>query len=61
MSDEERKSFAVKDRRHFTSDGEARPDAPAVTPADQEPRRGSLIEAASAPPPRPEAPDPQGA
>lgn len=30
MSDEEKKPFAVKDRRHFTAEGEARSDAPEV-------------------------------
>jgi hypothetical protein len=37
MSDEERKPFAVKDRRHFTAEGEARPDGPEVSPPDEEP------------------------
>jgi hypothetical protein len=37
MSDEERKPFAVKDRRHFTAEGEARPDGPEVSAPDEEP------------------------
>ncbi|MET0552755.1 MAG: DUF1844 domain-containing protein, partial [Vicinamibacteria bacterium] len=36
------------------------PDAPEVTPSDEEPVRGSIIDAASAPPTGPEAPDALG-
>jgi hypothetical protein len=39
MSDEDKKPFAVKDRRHFTADGDARPDGPEESPADEEPAR----------------------
>ena len=39
MSDEDKKPFAVKDRRHFTAEGDARPDGPEVSPADEEPER----------------------
>jgi hypothetical protein len=38
MSDEEKKAFAVKDRRHFTAEGEARPDAPEAPAAEPEPK-----------------------
>jgi hypothetical protein len=37
MSDEDKKPFAVKDRRHFTAEGDARPEQPEVSPADDEP------------------------
>lgn len=37
MSEEDGKPFAVKDRRHFTAEGDARPDAPEVPAADAEP------------------------
>jgi Domain of unknown function (DUF1844) len=36
MSDEEKKPFEVKDRRHFTPEGEARQDAPEVPIAEPE-------------------------
>jgi uncharacterized protein DUF1844 len=36
MSEEDKKPFAVKDRRHFTAEGDARPDAPEVPAADAE-------------------------
>ena len=39
MSEEDKKPFAVKDRRHFTAEGDARPDGPEVSPADDEPER----------------------
>ena len=37
MSEEDKKPFAVKDRRHFTAEGDTRPDAPEVPAADEEP------------------------
>lgn len=37
MSDEEKKGFAVKDRRHFTAEGEARADAAQTPVAEPEP------------------------
>jgi len=37
MSEEDKKPFAVNDRRHFTAEGDARPDAPEVPEAEAEP------------------------
>jgi len=37
MSEEDKKPFEVKDRRHFTAEGDARPDAPEVPAAEAEP------------------------
>lgn len=50
MSDEDKKPFAVKDRRHFTAEGETRPDAPEVRAEDEAP---------AAPPVPPAGPDPR--
>jgi hypothetical protein len=68
---EDKKSFTVKDRRHFTADGEARgddqdeapsppevPSAPGAEPSPPAPRVPSPPEAA--PPPPPAAPSAQG-
>jgi hypothetical protein len=49
MSDEEKRPFAVTDRRHFTPEGETRPDAPEVR-ADDEP-----VERDASPPSEPQA------
>jgi hypothetical protein len=53
MSDEEKKPFAVKDRRHFTAEGDARPDAPEA--ASSEAERPPSVAAAPSPEPEPSA------
>jgi hypothetical protein len=50
MSDEEKKAFAVKDRRHFTAEGEARADAPEIPVAEPEPEPAAAAPADEGPP-----------
>jgi hypothetical protein len=50
MSDEEKRPFAVSDRRHFTPEGETRPDAPEVRADENEP-----VERDASPPSEPHA------
>jgi Domain of unknown function (DUF1844) len=53
---DEKKSFTVKDRRHFTADGEAREHDLESSSPEEKPRNQAekTAEARSAPPPRPQ-------
>jgi hypothetical protein len=57
MSDENKKAFTVKDRRHFTSDGEARAEEQEATPEPEHPRAQAPPEPPS---PSEESPLPEG-